>query len=120
MVLELDLNDPPPVEVGNPLSFDPNFGQAGEHGLSHIQVGSDSEPIDDELVICSPRSFAEARDRARRNRVVIEVLDEETEFRTSHSESAIRLSPRSNRRRITSSKIPNANGDLCTNLVVRA
>lgn len=63
MVLDVDLNDPPPVEnvflMSNPISAGTNWLQVPDLGLSLAQATIDVEHADDEVVICSPRSFAE-------------------------------------------------------------
>lgn len=60
MVLDLDLNDPPRVEdllvIDDAIGVNTNL----ELGLPQLQVTANSNSIDDEVVICSPRSFAEA------------------------------------------------------------
>ncbi|KAA8527910.1 hypothetical protein F0562_035221 [Nyssa sinensis] len=120
MVLDLDLNNEPPVEeiilMGNSITIGPNLMQAGENGPSHLQARTDFEHIDEEVVICSPRSFAEARDKSRRNHGVIEVFDEESDIRRGHSELTSRLSPSSNHRRRAPPKRTTINDDLCINL----
>uniref|UniRef100_A0A5B7BW46 RING-type domain-containing protein n=1 Tax=Davidia involucrata TaxID=16924 RepID=A0A5B7BW46_DAVIN len=116
MVLDLDLNVAPPVEdilMGDSVTIGLNLMQAGEHGPSHIQARTDLEPVDDEVVICSPRSFAEARDKSRRNRGVMELFDEETAFRR---ERTARLFPDSNRGRRAPAKQTTVTGDLYINL----
>ncbi|XP_019174787.1 PREDICTED: E3 ubiquitin-protein ligase BRE1-like [Ipomoea nil] len=79
MVLDIDLNGPPRVD--DLLVRDDAIGVNThlELGLPQLQVTANSDSIDDEVVICSPRSFAEAREKSRRNHQVIEVLDDETE-----------------------------------------
>lgn len=59
MVLDIDLNGPPRVE--DLLVIDDAIGVNThlELGLPQLQVTANSDSIDDEVVICSPRSFAE-------------------------------------------------------------
>nr|GMD85331.1 E3 ubiquitin-protein ligase BRE1-like [Ipomoea batatas] len=89
MVLDVDLNGPPRVE--DLLVIDDAIGVNThlELGLPQLQVTANSDSIDDEVVICSPRSFAEAREKSRRNHQVIEVLDDETEAQGAPPEGFI-------------------------------
>lgn len=79
MVLDLDLNGPPRVEdllvMDNGIHVNTNL----ELGLPRLQVMANSDAPDDDVVICSPRSFVEAKKKSRRNHPVIEVLDEESD-----------------------------------------
>ncbi|CAK9136510.1 unnamed protein product [Ilex paraguariensis] len=77
--------------------------------LSSIHVPSDCECIDDDVVICSPRSFAEAREKSRRNHGPIEVFNVETESQRGFS---ARLSTVGNRARRTPAKQRTAAGNF--------
>ncbi|CAH9083407.1 unnamed protein product [Cuscuta epithymum] len=71
-----------------------------ELGLPQVQVMANIDVVDDDdddVLICSPRRFAEAKEKARRNCPVIEVLDDETEAHQGSPEGLIRAG--SNRRR---------------------
>lgn len=66
MVLNFDLNDPPapaPAEnlipVGDPVDLNLTIGLPGDSRPLQIQTTPQLESIDDEVVICSPRRFAE-------------------------------------------------------------
>ncbi|CAH9083409.1 unnamed protein product [Cuscuta epithymum] len=70
-----------------------------ELGLPQVQVMANIDVVDDDdddVLICSPRRFAEAKEKARRNCPVIEVLDDETE---AHQGSPGLIRAGSNRRR---------------------
>ncbi|MCL7024949.1 hypothetical protein MKW94_010336 [Papaver nudicaule] len=73
--LQIDLNDTPPAEIRAAAAALVECSQQGEGGrVGVVQVQPppmtiDLEAIDDEVVISSPRSFAEAK-RARRNQEV--------------------------------------------------
>ncbi|PSS34825.1 E3 ubiquitin-protein like [Actinidia chinensis var. chinensis] len=124
MVLDLDLNDPPaPAEsiitVDDAVDLSLSIGLPWESGLLQIQTTTGLEAVDDDVVICSPRSFAEAREKARRNRGVVEVNDAESVFQRGHSELiAISIPSGNNRRRRGPTKhtIVNGVGDHCINL----
>jgi len=118
MVLNFDLNDPPapaPAEnlipVGDPVDLNLTIGLPGDSRPLQTQTTPQLESIDDEVVICSPRSFAEAREKARRNRGVVEVIDAERNFRRGHSESTAVSFPNGNNRRKGGST--KRTGDLC-------
>ncbi|KAF7149540.1 hypothetical protein RHSIM_Rhsim02G0060800 [Rhododendron simsii] len=122
MVLNFDLNDPPAppenlIPVGEPIDLNLTIGLPWESGLLQIQTTPELGYVDDDVVICSPRSFVEARENARRNRGVVEVIDAERDFRRGHSESAVVLFPSgNNRRKGGSTKRANVNGDRWINL----
>ncbi|KAJ4955724.1 hypothetical protein NE237_012507 [Protea cynaroides] len=90
MVLDVDLNDTPPGEGRAP---EENFtGIGSQEAQSSAQGGAlppaapiDVEAIDDEVVISSPRSFAEARNKSRRNHGASLVLDEESNVNQGNS-----------------------------------
>jgi hypothetical protein len=93
MVLDLDLNVPPPVENVFLMS---NLDEALDLGLSLRPPTVEMQQDDDEVIICSPRSFAEAREKkSRRNMEFVEVLDE----RESLTDRSARQSSSGNRRR---------------------
>lgn len=64
MVLNFDLNDPPaPAEnlipVGEPIDLNLTIGLPWESELLQIQTTPELGYVDDDVVICSPRSFVE-------------------------------------------------------------
>ncbi|CAI9762192.1 unnamed protein product [Fraxinus pennsylvanica] len=85
MVLNLDLNCPPQDEDSLGINNSLNVDTTLKLGLPCVQVRTSYEPDDDEVIICSPRSFAEAVNKSRRNRTVIEVVDDESEFQGADS-----------------------------------
>ncbi|KAL2486862.1 RING/U-box superfamily protein [Abeliophyllum distichum] len=85
MVLNLDLNYPPHDEDSFGIDNSMNVDTTLELGLPYEQVRTSYEPDDDEVIICSPRSFAEAINKSSRNRRVIEVVDDDTESQRGHS-----------------------------------
>ncbi|XP_042515163.1 RING finger protein 10-like [Macadamia integrifolia] len=104
MVLDVDLNDTPPGE-GRALEeiFTGSGSQQG--GQSSLQGGAlppaatiDVEAIDDEVVISSPRSFAEARNKSRRNHGVPLLLEEESGV--NQGDPINRLNGQNKRRRV--------------------
>ncbi|CAI9786912.1 unnamed protein product [Fraxinus pennsylvanica] len=74
MALNLDLNCPPQDEDSS-MNVDTTLGL----GLPYAQVRTSYEPDDDDVIILSPRSYAEAVNNSIRNRRVIELVDNETE-----------------------------------------
>ncbi|CAA2956253.1 E3 ubiquitin- ligase RNF4-like [Olea europaea subsp. europaea] len=96
MVLNLDLNCPPHDEDSSM-----NINTTLELGLPCAQMRTSYEPDDDDVIICSPRSFADAVNNSRRNRRVIEVVDDETE---SQRGSSVRQSGNCNKRPRISAK----------------
>ncbi|KAJ4968162.1 hypothetical protein NE237_014863 [Protea cynaroides] len=109
MVLDLDLNDTPPVEERVLEEIFTGIGSQGAQ--TSVQGGSlppaltiDVEEIDDEVVISSPRSFAEARNKSRRNHGVTVVLDEELDLNLGNSGNPINrlaLNGHNKRRRVS-------------------
>ncbi|XAR48879.1 hypothetical protein NMG60_11031850 [Bertholletia excelsa] len=88
MVLNLDLNGPPPSEnAGGSVDLSLRIRLPWETGTHQIQVTNRNESVDDDVVICSPRGFLEAREKARRNHQVIEAIDEGSDFQRRHSDS---------------------------------
>ncbi|GMP78019.1 hypothetical protein CsSME_00034108 [Camellia sinensis var. sinensis] len=64
MVLDLDLNNlPSPLDNVPPIDLSLSLALPWDARLSQIQTTTELESDDDEVVICSPRSFAENRDR---------------------------------------------------------
>jgi hypothetical protein len=57
VVLDLDLNYPPPEE--NTALTDPRHAQPRENGHSQRETLVNAEFIDEEIVVISPRKFAE-------------------------------------------------------------
>ncbi|KAL6970981.1 hypothetical protein U1Q18_030660 [Sarracenia purpurea var. burkii] len=116
MVLNLDLNYPTsPVDgFGNCVDVSLRLGRSLESELLQMQAATELESIDDDVVICSPRSFVEAKEKARRNREVIEVIDAESAFQRGHSEStATSFAVSSNQHRREAPKREVANSDRC-------
>ncbi|XP_062165402.1 uncharacterized protein LOC133871927 isoform X2 [Alnus glutinosa] len=66
MVFDLDLNYPPPEE--NTALTDPRDAQPRENGYSQRETLVNAEFIDEEIVVVSPRKFAEAMSNSQRNR----------------------------------------------------
>ncbi|GLT70727.1 hypothetical protein SLA2020_427870 [Shorea laevis] len=66
VVLDLDLNYPPPEE--NTALTDPRHAQPRENGHSQRETLVNAEFIDEEIVVISPRKFAEAMNNSQRNR----------------------------------------------------
>ncbi|XP_043722127.1 E3 ubiquitin-protein ligase RNF4-like isoform X2 [Telopea speciosissima] len=103
MVLDVDLNDTPP---GEGRALEEIFTGIGSQGAqSSVQGGTlpsaatiDVEAIDDEVVISSPRSFAEARNKSRRNHGVPVLLDEESDV--NQGDPINRLNGQNKRRRV--------------------
>ncbi|KAI8005099.1 E3 ubiquitin-protein ligase RNF4 [Camellia lanceoleosa] len=114
MVLDLDLNNlPSPVDNVPPIDLSLSLALPWDTGLSQIQTTTELESDDDEVVICSPRSFAEAK--ARRNRGVIEVIDAESDFQRGCSELRLFLES-NNRCRRGPPKHTSVDNDCCVNL----
>lgn len=88
MVLGFDLNHPfPTVDDMDLVDVSLSIRPPGSNRTSRMQTAG-LDPVDDEVVICSPRSFAEAREKARRNhRVVEEIHDERDSQRGSSGRS---------------------------------
>ncbi|GMP80856.1 hypothetical protein CsSME_00035801 [Camellia sinensis var. sinensis] len=86
MVLDLDLNNlPSPVDNVRSIDLSLTLALPWDTGPSQIQLTIELESVDDKVVICSPRSFVEAK--ARRKRGVIEVIDAESDFQRGCSGS---------------------------------
>ncbi|KAF8391972.1 hypothetical protein HHK36_022312 [Tetracentron sinense] len=90
IVLDVDLNDTP---LGENSALEGTSTHVGLQEVQAIQQGGalppatiDVEAIDDEVVISSPRSFAEASNKSRRNNEVMVVLDDDLEVHQHHSE----------------------------------
>ncbi|XAR62544.1 hypothetical protein NMG60_11017334 [Bertholletia excelsa] len=64
--------------------------------MLQMQLTNQIESVDDDVVICSPRGFVEAREKARRDRQVIEVIDEDSDPQRGHSELMARSLPSTN------------------------
>lgn len=87
MMHGFDLNRPLPIVddvdlVDVSLSIRP----PGNNQTSRMQT-TGLDPADDEVIVCSPRSFAEAREKARRNQMVEVIHDERTSQRGSSGRS---------------------------------
>ncbi|KAF8019120.1 hypothetical protein BT93_H3871 [Corymbia citriodora subsp. variegata] len=125
--LNLDLNNEPPVEnrdqegtstqVVAQLVEDTHQGQ---QPLQHATI--DVEAIDDDVAFCSPRAFAEAKNKSRRNQsrtVVIEVESDEHNTRCAHNYPKRRRFP-ANRDSVNSShyiNLESSNNHVRENLV---
>lgn len=57
MIIDIDLNNPPPVEDRGPT--DPSEVQTQESGHYQEQAVHADEFVDDDVVVISPRKFAE-------------------------------------------------------------
>ncbi|OVA03802.1 zinc finger protein [Macleaya cordata] len=92
VVLDLDLNDTPPGE-NRAAALDESNQQGGGGTLPPPPpppATIDLEATDDEVVISSPRSFAEARNKSRRNQEVT-VLDGGSQAQARQEEAVTRL-----------------------------
>ncbi|XP_043703305.1 uncharacterized RING finger protein C548.05c-like [Telopea speciosissima] len=109
MVLNVDLNDTPPAE-GRDLE-EISTGTGSQGGQTSVQGWAlvpaatiDVDAIDDDVVISSPRSFAEARNNSRRNHGVTVVLDDESDINQRNSGDLINslsLNGHNKRRRVS-------------------
>ncbi|XP_059626220.1 uncharacterized protein LOC132269155 [Cornus florida] len=113
-ILDVDLNAPPAqnrYEEGTSTHTNSQDVQAGQQGGSAQPATIDVEAFDDDVIISSPRAFAEAKNNSRRNRGRTVVLDVDSEERSS------RFPPNShNKRRRVSSNQTIINCDLYINL----
>lgn len=76
MVLGLDLNHPTVNDMDDLVDVNLSIRPPGSSQSSRMQTAG-LDPADDDVIICSPRSFAEAMERARRNHRVVEVIHDE-------------------------------------------
>uniref|UniRef100_A0A2N9J3D1 RING-type domain-containing protein n=1 Tax=Fagus sylvatica TaxID=28930 RepID=A0A2N9J3D1_FAGSY len=112
-VLDLDLNNAPPIEnrdqEGTSTQVGRNEVQAGQVGQSVPPATIDVEAIDDDVIESSPTAFAQAKNNSRRNqgRTVVDVDLEERTRATQNN--------RNKRRRVPPSP-PIINCDLYINL----
>ncbi|XP_030472817.1 uncharacterized protein LOC115690567 [Syzygium oleosum] len=100
-VLNLDLNNEPPVENRDQegtstqvVSQQVEDSHQGQQPLHHAAI--DVEAIDDDVAFCSPRAFAEAKNKSRRNQSrteVIEVESDEHNTRFAHNNPKRRRFP---------------------------
>ncbi|XP_042486048.1 uncharacterized RING finger protein C548.05c-like [Macadamia integrifolia] len=105
MVLDVDLNETPPAEV---RALEEMFqgAQTSVQGGPLLPAGTidvDAIEEEDDVVISSPRSFAEARRKSRRNHRVTVVLDDESDINQGNSGDPINTLPlngRNKRRRV--------------------
>uniref|UniRef100_A0A5B7BWT0 RING-type domain-containing protein n=1 Tax=Davidia involucrata TaxID=16924 RepID=A0A5B7BWT0_DAVIN len=113
MALDVDLNALPSEnhdQEGTSANAGSQDTEAGQQGVSVPPAPIDVEAFDDDVIISSPRAFAEAKN-SRRNHGRSVVVDVDSEERTS------RLTPYSrNRRRRVSSNQTIINCDLYINL----
>ncbi|KAL3850416.1 hypothetical protein ACJIZ3_012298 [Penstemon smallii] len=108
-VLDVDLNVVPPCESRNQegtsnLNRSLNR-QADQEGLATLPAPIDLEAIDDDVIISSPRAFAEAKNNSRRNQGRTVVVDVDT----------VERPPRNKRRRVPANQTI-INSDLFINL----
>ncbi|KAK9159970.1 hypothetical protein Syun_006311 [Stephania yunnanensis] len=110
--LEVDLNDTP--EGSDAPAMAEVIGEPPvDNSLAAVAAAAvaatgaiDVEEIDDDVVISSPRSFAEARNKARRNNGVT-VIEDDLQIRSGDSEevvTSLSLSSNNARRRRTSNQ----------------
>ncbi|PKI76759.1 hypothetical protein CRG98_002745 [Punica granatum] len=85
MGLDLDLNSLPNEVPEVQGTQDPPQGRANQHRQPQPPVPIDVDAIDDDVLLSSPRAFAEARSKARRNRGRPAVVDVESGFLSPHS-----------------------------------
>ncbi|KAL6967998.1 hypothetical protein U1Q18_033801 [Sarracenia purpurea var. burkii] len=85
MVLEVEINVPSrenPAQEGSSSHSNSQCVQAGQQGEFVLPAPIDVEAFDDDIVISSPRSFAEAKNNSRRSRGSTIVVDVDSEERT--------------------------------------
>ncbi|XP_057482914.1 uncharacterized protein LOC130769701 isoform X2 [Actinidia eriantha] len=103
MALDVDLNVPPSenLDQEGPSAHSNSRGvQVGQQGGSAPPAPIDVDAFDDDVVICSPRAFAEAKNNSgnrRRNNVVVDLDSEERADRVASN-------TRNKRRRVPSSQ----------------
>ncbi|KAA8550606.1 hypothetical protein F0562_002290 [Nyssa sinensis] len=114
MALDVDLNVLPSEnhdQEGTSANAASQDAEAGQQGLPIPLAPIDVEAFDDDVIISSPRAFAEAKNNSRRNHGRAVVVDVDSEERTS------RLTPNNrNKRRRVSSNQTIINCDLYINL----
>ncbi|KAK4440489.1 hypothetical protein Salat_0383800 [Sesamum alatum] len=88
-MLDVDLNAVPPCESrdqeGPSSRTRSQDTQAAQGGDTAVPPPIDLEAFDDDVVISSPRAFAEAKNNSRRNRGRTVVVDVESEERSSRN-----------------------------------
>ncbi|KAL0369416.1 UNVERIFIED_CONTAM: hypothetical protein Sangu_0259700 [Sesamum angustifolium] len=88
-MLDVDLNAVPPCESrdqeGPSSRTRSQDMQAAQEGDTAVPPPIDLEAFDDDVVISSPRAFAEAKNNSRRNRGRTVVVDVESEERSSRN-----------------------------------
>ncbi|KNA23986.1 hypothetical protein SOVF_020040 isoform B [Spinacia oleracea] len=89
MVLDVDLNVPPANfgEVGTSSHVAPVVApvQAEQQRSVPQVVPIDVDSLDDDVVLCSPRAFAEAKNNSRRNQTRTNVVDIDRESSTRNA-----------------------------------
>ncbi|OWM62773.1 hypothetical protein CDL15_Pgr020067 [Punica granatum] len=115
MGLDLDLNSLPNEVPEVQGTQDPPQGRANQHRQPQPPVPIDVDAIDDDVLLSSPRAFAEARSKARRNRGRPAVVDVESVAAEERSTARSGHNHRSRRRRVASNQSV-TNSDLCINL----
>lgn len=105
MALDVDLNDPLPSEnqdqVGtSAYAGGSQDGQTGQQAGSLLPPAIDVEALDDDVIISSPRAFAEAKFNSRRANGRTIVVDVDSEERSSR----ITCNNRNKRRRVSSNQ----------------
>ncbi|KAK4750879.1 hypothetical protein SAY87_004361 [Trapa incisa] len=111
--LDLDLNSAPPSEIPEAediTSQNTSLQRPDHHGQTQGLALIDVDAIDDDVVISSPRAFAEARNKAQRNRLRSGFVDIDSEGRVTRSGN------NHNRRRRVTPNQSAVNTDLCINL----
>lgn len=99
--LNLDLNNEPPVEnrdqEGTSTQVVSQLVEDSHQGQQPVQHATiDVEAIDDDVAFSSPRAFAEAKNKSRRNQsrnVIIEVESDEHNTRRAHNNPKRRRFP---------------------------
>ncbi|KAJ8535659.1 hypothetical protein K7X08_023379 [Anisodus acutangulus] len=108
-VLNVDLNAAPPGEnrdqEGTSIHVVSGNTTHGQRGASLTPAAIDVEALDDDVIISSPRAFAAAKNKSRRNQGRVIVLDADSEDRTSRGNS------RDKRRRVSTNQATNS-GDI--------
>ncbi|XP_009766790.1 uncharacterized protein LOC107827757 isoform X1 [Nicotiana tabacum] len=112
-VVNVDLNVAPPSENRDQegTSVPVVFGDAthGQRGASLTPAAIDVEALDDDVIISSPRAFAEAKNNSRRNRGRVIVVDVDSAIAEGLSSRASSNS-RNRRRRVSTDQATNSGG----------
>ncbi|KAF3456618.1 hypothetical protein FNV43_RR01272 [Rhamnella rubrinervis] len=102
LMMDLDLNFPPVFNLS--LAVTPSYmnhqeAQAEVRRQFEPQTSKDFDVIDDEVVIISPRRFAEAKNNSRRNVEVRDTVGAETEVNNRRSDVSTSYPLNCNKRR---------------------